>query len=841
VQSRYLIGLFLLIILISGCTQEELTDLAQKTGDDLDIDASDLPPGLIKQDEQAGNTGTPAPIATVTLNQAIDVMVSEVAEKSANKESLLIYTWPEQLQQGDLITTTFGAEFVYDIESPSWFFWIDEFPGTRFGHKNTFVLVDAVTQEMKVSEHDYWPYVNEFSMRHDLSESVGLAPSSPPFDIASGWFTLASLQSTVTQDDVRSSSDSACPCTDPKKYALVVAGEYEPGNGFTADAANMSNYLSGQGYEVHQLQPQAAGTTAAGQSGSTSTGAASPENIKAKIGEIAGKIRCCDEFLLYFSTHAVRGNCQSLEAIYQGNNPNGPSLDHINSTSRGIGGVGGSKVEDRGLQVGPSRVHDLCLKIDPPIKTKYQLEGQTTRGIGGLSGSKVEAQENVQVSGNPAGGFMGADELDGLLDDMEHCCNVTVIIDTCYAGAAIPRLAQEGRTIIAATGADQTAAGSPNGGVFTTGLISKLEDGAGGFDEATEELKPELANGTAQRGIGGLGGSKVTPPPQYSEVSKTPCTNDCCSANGDATGTDDVVDTDDLDDTSDCSPNWECTSWGEHDWSACSSGQRSGTKTRVCTDANSCADTSNKPTETAIDMEACGDSNPACSESWTCNEWGSWNTCSNSSQSRTRTCTDANSCGTTTIKPEESQSQSCTPACTENWSCGSYGSWSAWTTCGSDEMQSRTRTRTCTDTNSCGTTASKPAETESGSQSCEYTPTEQKAEYSQHESDLGSNISNLAYNSGTTAFDLTTSGGEYGYRVLTIPAGQTIKSCVAAVDPVGVVYYPRYHFGFDFTDTDPGCTEIYNKNNWANGVLIHLGDPNTVQTTGQITLTDLGQ
>ena len=43
--------------------------------------------------------------------------------------------------------------------------------------------------------------------------------------------------------------------------------------------------------------------------------------------------------------------------------------------------------------------------------------------------------------------------------------------------------------------------------------------------------------------------------------------------------------------------------------------------------------------------------------------------------------------------------------------------------------------------------------------------------------------------------------------------------------------------GFDFTDTDPGCTEIYNKNNYENGILLHLGDPSPVNTTVNVTLT----
>jgi len=48
-----------------------------------------------------------------------------------------------------------------------------------------------------------------------------------------------------------------------------------------------------------------------------------------------------------------------------------------------------------------------------------------------------------------------------------------------------------------------------------------------------------------------------------------------------------------------------------------------------------------------------------CNPNWVCTGWSSWSACVNDLQSRTRTCTDSNDCGTTSGKPSESETQSC--------------------------------------------------------------------------------------------------------------------------------------------------------------------------------------
>ena len=237
----------------------------------------------------------------------------------------------------------------------------------------------------------------------------------------------------------------------------------------------------------------------------------------------------------------------------------------------------------------------------------------------------------------------------------------------------------------------------------------------------------------------------------------------------------------------------------------------------------------------------------SCTEDWSCGNWNDWGSCSNSSQSRTRTCTDANNCGTTANKPATAESQSCgdvTPSCTESWSCGEYGAWGSWGACQESGTQTRERTRSCTDANNCGTTTSRPSLTESESQSCTYTPTTEKPEYSSHSSTLGSNISTMNYASDSKTFDLSATGGTYGYKILNIPPHVTVKICVSISSGTAPEFhsYPQYHYGYDWSDAtweaaNPGCMTAYNKNDWANGILVHIGDPTPVTATGTITVT----
>ena len=99
-----------------------------------------------------------------------------------------------------------------------------------------------------------------------------------------------------------------------------------------------------------------------------------------------------------------------------------------------------------------------------------------------------------------------------------------------------------------------------------------------------------------------------------------------------------------------------CTSFTYSSWtpSTCPS---NGTQTRIINSSSPAGCIGGSP----VLSQSCTYVPPVCTESWSCSAWSAWSTtCTNNSQSHTRTCTDANSCGTTTSKPAETESQSCT-------------------------------------------------------------------------------------------------------------------------------------------------------------------------------------
>ncbi len=311
-----------------------------------------------------------------------------------------------------------------------------------------------------------------------------------------------------------------------------------------------------------------------------------------------------------------------------------------------------------------------------------------------------------------------------------------------------------------------------------------------------------------------------------------------------------------------CAEDWSCNEWTKwSDWSRCDPTKENDlqyrTKTRQCRDKNSCNTFENKPKTSEMEKKTCNDTanddtntiidaNATCTENWSCGNFGNWSACSGGTQSRTRNCTDANNCGTTANRSPLSESRnSCadTVQCTESWSCGEWSA-GAWGAC-QEGTRTRTLSRTCTDSNSCGTTSSKPGTTNTESEPCDYTPTEEKPEYSSHVSSLGSRIGTLSYVNGSVQFNTSTSSGEYGYKVLNIPSHATIKICVqVSSGSLGYNSYPQYHYGYDWSTQEweaanPGCITAYNKNAWANGMLIHLGSPSPSNAAGTLTVAQI--
>ena len=269
-----------------------------------------------------------------------------------------------------------------------------------------------------------------------------------------------------------------------------------------------------------------------------------------------------------------------------------------------------------------------------------------------------------------------------------------------------------------------------------------------------------------------------------------------------------------------CAEDWSCASypnqWG--DWSSCSAEKTQfKSRTRKCSDRNSCGTILNKPETTEMQSRACGDAardanvndaNTNCTESWGCGTYGGWGSCLGGVQSHSRTCTDANHCGTTASRPALTESRSCTdtvPACTESWFCGEWaaGSWGA---CQENGTQSRTSTRTCTDGNNCGTTTSRPATSQSESQGCAYVPPKEYHEKESYLSMVSGATTGIATGQ-TLSYNL--SPEQSIVYVLNMQYGKTYRFNIAATSPVSITYQQRYGPPqVTYTDTNPGETTI---------------------------------
>ena len=115
------------------------------------------------------------PSGEITLEQAGLVVYNDVILASPNKDTLIMYPWPEKLVTGDRVFSEFGTEIAFKVEGPSWFFWIDDEPGTRFEHKNRLVLVDARTSKVQIAESGFWPFINQYSMWDGNPQKTTLA------------------------------------------------------------------------------------------------------------------------------------------------------------------------------------------------------------------------------------------------------------------------------------------------------------------------------------------------------------------------------------------------------------------------------------------------------------------------------------------------------------------------------------------------------------------------------------------------------------------------------------------------------------------------------------------
>ena len=100
----------------------------------------------------------------LSQERAIDIVVDQVLGPQPPDHDLLGFFWPVMLRQGDTIFPYGDEEEGITVESPQWFFWLDDQPGAFYEHPTRFVFVDATTGHVQVEEQEWWPVLNNASL-----------------------------------------------------------------------------------------------------------------------------------------------------------------------------------------------------------------------------------------------------------------------------------------------------------------------------------------------------------------------------------------------------------------------------------------------------------------------------------------------------------------------------------------------------------------------------------------------------------------------------------------------------------------------------------------------------
>ena len=91
-------------------------------------------------------------------DEASQILMEEVIKPDELLHDIIAFTIHEILQPGDIITSTINN---YTIDSPTWFFWVNDYPYFDFAHTTRYVFIDARSGEVKnITYEDFPPWLN---------------------------------------------------------------------------------------------------------------------------------------------------------------------------------------------------------------------------------------------------------------------------------------------------------------------------------------------------------------------------------------------------------------------------------------------------------------------------------------------------------------------------------------------------------------------------------------------------------------------------------------------------------------------------------------------------------
>ncbi|WP_449245367.1 hypothetical protein [Desulfobacca acetoxidans] len=127
----------------------------------------------------------------LTRDQAIAVLVQQVINPSPNKDTLMAFGPQNMLQPGAVVKSGWSdVGSARTIQTPTWFFYINDEPEAKFAHSCRFVYIDAgcanpvVGNGIVVETKDWWPEINGVEiyvgMLYASPDLVYGTPPSPP-------------------------------------------------------------------------------------------------------------------------------------------------------------------------------------------------------------------------------------------------------------------------------------------------------------------------------------------------------------------------------------------------------------------------------------------------------------------------------------------------------------------------------------------------------------------------------------------------------------------------------------------------------------------------------------
>ncbi len=134
----------------------------------------------------------------LTRDQAISILMEQVINQSNNKETLIAFGPLNYLGGGDKVEPCYPSEKsgmvnLHEIESPTWFFYVNDLPNAGFVHPTRFIYIDATNNNPTIDngiviEYQEWnPKINEDSVYEDAYKGnthtdwvYGTIPSTVP-------------------------------------------------------------------------------------------------------------------------------------------------------------------------------------------------------------------------------------------------------------------------------------------------------------------------------------------------------------------------------------------------------------------------------------------------------------------------------------------------------------------------------------------------------------------------------------------------------------------------------------------------------------------------------------